>query len=436
MLIGIDGSYSPPPPPPPKPPPPPEIPTATTGHAFLTSEYSRSAPPLSPDRVSPNDPEGFRANAEDWLKENSPAVAALAHGVVDAPGVVGRQFREASKVNTELAEQLEKTVSTWSTDVPSVRSKNIAKLSELAKGKSEPIEKLATELSAENAAPHLLHAVGRAVGAPVARAVDKFGESFKSSIDKAIASFPKTMQGTLRNAVSAAEHRVSTAVDGIKAGAQAKIADELPSALGHRAESTVASLRNTAEKQSTEAASRFRNGSRLIGYSPGDVADLPKVAKNAPKVGKVLDHLSALRDTPFLDYGLVGAGIFLDRGKGLADATVANVGSTLAGSEIQGLATKAVTRIPSLTTSSFGEAAGEEVASTAAVDGTETAVAAAGVDAALPEVAGAVAATGPIGVAVVGTVVVGAVAAYGVTKIIESQAGQDIIGGIAHLNGG
>jgi hypothetical protein len=173
----------------------------------------------------------------------------------------------------------------------------------------------------------------------------------------------------------------------------------LPTGIAARASDVARALADAAGAQSGRASSALHAVSRLVGASPADVerrAERLTHAETGFSLGSVIKH------TPYVGMALTAAATVHDSASvGAADATVANVGGTLAGEIAGELATTALRGVAGGVIADAGSAA-----------------------------LGAAIATGPAGIAVVGGVVVGAAVGYGIYKAVESAPGQAAVHGV------
>jgi hypothetical protein len=347
-----------------------------------------AVPAQAPDSVNKRD-DGVVASTEDWFKDEWTTVAGAVHGLMSAPGVVSQAYLKAAKANTDLGDQLARTLGSQS---PKLRQAAIEKLGHLADGKSSAAEAFASRLEAANRIPRIVESIA----APLDRGLSAAGRSVASKLDAGIAAAPKAFQGPLRSVAGSLKNSVAGTYASVKGAVEKSIRAPDPD-LEAAGTELGKKLDAAAKADSAEANGLLRTTSRVLGTTVGDLS-------HSGAISGALDKVPFLRDTPVVGMLLAGAGSAIDAPKvGVADATVANVGSTLIG-------TAAGTAV----TGGLASLAGGSLAA----DGL-----------------GVAAATGPVGWAVAGGVVAGAAIGYGAYKAIESQAGQDVIDGIANGNG-
>lgn len=388
MLLRTDAISSIPPPPPPKPPPPAPPPR------------HEPQPPMAPDRMKKSDPGGPLVRLEDFVKTEWASVAGAAHGLTTVPGVVAHSYMRAAEANMKFATQLDEAVKSWLTESASTRQAKIVSLIQDAKGESTAVEDLAAKLSAANAMPRAIEAVMN----PLEKALGAIGKLGSSSLAATIDRAPQALQSPLRSLANRFESSAASFYSNIKNAADDAM-HSLPVDLATKGQQVTDMLKATAAADSAKASGLFKNISRTLGTTAGDVTSL---AHNGAVDG-VMQKVGFLRETPVLGLVLAGGSTAYDatHGISLPDAAVANFGSTFIGTAVG---------------SAVSDGLASGIASAAITDGGA-------------ELAGAVIATGPAGWAVAGGVVAAAAVGYGAYKVIESQAGQDVIDGVAHLDG-
>jgi hypothetical protein len=359
------------------------------GAAPAATAHAPGVPAQHPDTVSKHEG-GIWSSVEDWTKDEWTTVAGAVHGLMSAPGIVSNAYRDAAKANSSLGDAVAKTIGTQS---PAARQKEIDAVAKAAEGKSSAAADYAAKLSDANRVPRLVEKIE----GPVDRGLSAAGRFASKAMDAGIDAAPKAVQSALRGAASQVKGAVSEAYGGVKASVDHSIRTLKPE-LESSGKQLTGTLQRAAEVDLEKAGRRLQKVSSVIGTTVGDVAPA------ASKVGNLIDKVPALRDTPLVGMVLAGVGTATDAPKvGFADAAVANYGSTLIG-----------TAAGSATTGVLAGLAGGSLADGAV---------------------GVVAATGPVGWAVAGGVVAGAAIGYGAYKAFESQAGQDVINGIASGNG-
>lgn len=349
---------------------------------------SPAVPAQAPDSVGKRE-DGVVASTEDWFKDEWTTVAGAVHGLMSAPGVVSQAYLKAAKANTELGDQVARTLGSQS---PNLRQAAIDTLGHLADGTSTAAQDYASKLDAANRIPRMVESVE----APLDRGLSAAGRQVASKIDAGIAAAPKALQGPLQTLAGSVKSGVANAYASVKGAVDKSIRTPDPK-LEAAGKDLGRKLGAAAKADSAEANGLVRTTSRVIGTTIGDLS-------HSGAVSDALDKVPFLRDTPVVGMLLAGAGTAIDAPKvGVADATVANVGSTLIG-----------TAAGSAVTGGLASFAGGSLAA----DGL-----------------GVAAATGPVGWAVAGGVVAGAAIGYGAYKAFESQAGQDVVNGIVNANG-
>lgn len=214
---------------------------------------------------------------------------------------------------------------------------------------------------------------------------------------------PLAVEKTL-DAIGELPKDVQQSVNSALAGTAAA-AKNLPAPIEARARNAAAALEVAAAAQATKASGIGATTSRMIGTTVGGV---DAVIADANNTGSLLRSARILADIPVAGLIFTAGAIAYDvhGGKSVADAAVANVGAQIVGTAVGGAVSAGLA-------SAIGGAA--------LTDGSAVAM-------------GAVVATGPVGWAVAAGVVAGAAAGYGIYKAVESQAGQEIVDGIAHAD--
>jgi hypothetical protein len=232
------------------------------------------------------------------------------------------------------------------------------------------------------------------------------------------------LAGKIGNAVNGWESRApaarTAAIDDLKSFAKdtsrsaTKIADDLQRANADGTDAAVQSARAAAKTFASAAATQTAKASSTIARISGRIGTTVGAALGKPgtatAVAKAVGSVPGLKETPVLGLVIAGVGTATDvasKKASVADAVVANAGSALAGTVVGAAVTPAIT-------SALAGVAGADVGA---------------------EALGVAVAAGPVGWAVAGGVIVGAAAGYGVYRAIESAPGQDVVDGIAHLNG-
>jgi hypothetical protein len=396
MEISGGGAAAAPPPPPPKPPPPPAPPEKQAPHGDTIAHGTQhSGPSLFGSLWHAAGSELGRATSsvEHWSEKNWGPVAGFAHGLASVPGLVGREWSEASKINAKIASKTEHLASDWDKTAASARASAISDIDSTAHGASVAAEHAVAMMRDANRVPLFIER-NAGVVAQADRSIVRVASTAKAAVSDSIERGPQLLRAPLHWLAGKAEQSLSHQYDRVKSAAKQFAADS--NRLSSESETSLHTLargfKSVSEEQGANAERFIARSSRLIGTTLSEKAS-------------VIEKVPVLRDVPIVGAALTGAGIVADAHEhGWGDSIVANVAQTAVGTAV---------------TSGVADTLAGTFASAGLADGGATAL-------------GAVAATGPVGWALAGGVAAGALAGYGVYRAIESKEGQHLIAGAEH----
>jgi hypothetical protein len=341
----------------------------------------------------------------DVAKREWPTVTSVAHGLMSVPGIAARAYADAAQTNATLGKAIDSTVTTWTQQSAAARSAAIDDLKAAARKTSSTASAVADSLEHANRLPLAVEKAASGANDVLHIA----GSAANKAVDSAIASAPKALQAPLgavaRSLGSAVTNGYAATTHAAKSMYDHTV-NTLPGDVEKTAGRAVTALETTATAQSQKATGALTKTSAFIGKTVGSFTEEGALRDGA--IAKAVARTPGLSETPVFGLLITGAATGLDvaGGKSVADATVANVGSTLVGTAAGAAVTDGLTSV-------IGSAAIADVAADAL---------------------GVAAVSGPVGWAVAGGVIAGAAVGYGVYRAVESKPGQDVIDGLTHLD--
>jgi hypothetical protein len=339
----------------------------------------------------------------DWAKSEWSNVGSALHGVMSAPGVAAQAYAKAGETNAAVAKSIASTASTWTAHSADAR---VSAIGQLKATGLKAAQSVANDFEAANRLPQAIeHAAGAAD-----QTLHAAGSAVKAVAGAAISNAPSAVRGTLQSVANAVGSGVSGAYNAAKSGAKAAYdgtLNTLPQTVKHAASDAVSTFETNAARQTAKASGALTKASASIGATIGQTVD--GFAESNP-VRRVVSAMPVLAQTPGIGLVFAAGGTIGDvkfGHKSVADAVVANAGSTL-------VSTAVTAPLTSAASSMFTGAAIADVAADAG---------------------GVAVASGPVGWTVAGVAVAAGAIGYGVYRAAESDAGQSIIDGAVHLDG-